>query len=205
MKNLYVLIQQYFTLKKDSVAIFWKYKYFLCFLLVFLCAGCSWLPGKTKVVQSEPVDRFNTGKIVNATLLKEGGRLLIVPFSAGANVSADEELDSTALRIVQGIVHRLRDNKPYFDILLADNAEDADLFIEGHITKLYEPSFFAYWFLGKKKNIVDVSGRLTTRDTGEVIVIFKKRIKSSKKDDKFTNIGFKIGKNIGDFILSGVD
>lgn len=193
----------------------------LC-VLVFYLTGCSWIkvpswmpfthqktgkvPEKKEAavpVRSLAVDE---GRMISPERLKDGGKILLVPFRAGKNVFVSDDLDKIAFRMMQGVSTALKDNKPFFDILINLDESQPDFLIDGYFTVKKESSdFMAKWFFKKKKYVLGVEGKLMDTDTREVIAIFKETMTSSSPDEDFVFLGFRIGQNIGDFIRTSLN
>ena len=193
---------------------------FLCFLI-----GCAWFKTNSSSSQGASLDGA-TGKIVLAERLKKGGRLLVVPFSAGVGIEANEQCEKISLAIVRGIVDvfeennvglrqtTLKDNTDTsnlgqhdggrFEILFSEDSRKADLIIEGHITDLRQPSQFQKWVLRKKTMRLSVEGRMVDRTTGEMILAFNDTQQSKNSKKSYQELGYLIGKDIGHFIVSGI-
>ena len=170
---------------------------------IFLVSGCSWLNFQ-KTIPEEKVGFVPIGKIINLQRLKKGGKLLIIPFKAGEKVELNEQLDKAALRIVKGIAEALmeQDNSG-FKILLANNADEADIVIKGFVREFKETSKIRKWFLRKKKISLGVEGKMIDFKTQEIICVFKDRQETTKKEEDHNSLGLVIGCGIGQFILSG--
>ena len=151
---------------------------------------------------------INKGRIVDAKALQQKQKLAIMPFKAGANVEASDELDRVALMIIKGISDaflRSQDgNHGHFQILTAENFSEADLIVRGHITDLISPSKIRRLLPLKAKKTLGVAGKILKSETGEVVLIFNDREASDDTQDDYSQIGYRIGKNIGEFILSGL-
>jgi len=170
-------------------------------LVLATCVGCAWLSPK----RESPVKTsgfIKVEKVINVDQLKEGGNLLIVPFRAGAGVEANEELDRIALMFVKGITDELKDNRPYFKILLADEADKAQVVIRGHVIELKRGSNFKKWFGGQRKISLTVKGKMINERTGEAILIFTDKRDTENKDETHSHLGYLIGQGIGRFIVS---
>lgn len=197
----------------------------LCVMSFFVLSGCANLQipflGKSsnqaKIPDQsdshekevlEPNEYVDKGRIVNAQRLKEGKNLAIIPFKAGVDVEANEELDKTALMIVKGISDAFAEDHTgkhaYFNILTAENSSEANLIAKGHIVKMTRLSKIRRWISFNRKKILSVSGKITDIKTGETVLIFTDHAESNVKSEEYRELGYRIGKNIGRFILSGV-
>lgn len=190
-------------------------------LLVYL-TGCGWIktpswmpftqnktrefPDKKEIVAVPETIPVTEGRMITPEKLKGGGKILLVPFRAGNNVSASKELDKIAFRMMQGISVALKDNKPFFDILINLDQSQPDFLIDGYFTVKKESSnFLVKWFFKKKKYVLGVEGKLMDANTREVIAIFSDTMTSSSPSEDFVFLGFRIGQNIGDFIRTSLN
>ncbi len=188
-----------------------SFRFAAFFLGLFLLSGCAWLglsrnvvgdkniPGETSVADSF----VKTGKVIDVERLKKGGKVLVVPFSAGVNVTADERSDKIALMIVKGIADELKEGR--FQILSDENAQEADLIITGHVTGAARPSKWSWWFFKRSQNTVSVEGRMADAASGAAVLVFTHSARASAREKDHAQLGYDIGKDIGRFIGSAAD
>jgi len=175
-------------------------------LIVIAISGCSFFQKKELDVAAEEVAYVNSGKVIEQAVLKKGGKLLIVPFSAGVNVAATNEMDKVALGIVKGIYDVVGGGKSSFEILNVDNASEAEVVIKGHITQMVAPKKgFTKWFkMGKKKKVLAAEGKMIAKDTGQIVLVFSHSRETKIKDQSLVDLGVLLGQDIGKFILSEI-
>ena len=174
----------------------------LTVLLLVLGCGCVWLKHHNQTAISSEANSFvQNGKVLDADRLKAGGKLLLVPFKAGEDVMATAELDRLALMIVKGISEKLQGSGAPFEILFAQNAEKAELILEGHFTKIRNSSRIRKWMLMDKGKSLAVSGKMVDRKTGKTILVFTDSKQNQEKKKTFSDLGRDIGYDIGDYIL----
>lgn len=184
------------------------------FVILVFIPGCAWLGLSRNVVGNENVseetasaasaDPFvKTGKIVDAERLKKGGKVLVVPFPAGANVAADERSDKIALMIVSGIADELKGS--HFQILNEADAHEAELIITGHVTGTGKPSQWSRRLLQTSQNAVSVEGRMVDAASKSTVLVFTHSARSSARKKDHARLGYDIGKDIGRFIGSAAD
>ena len=189
-----------------------------CLVLLFLTIGCSHIaflgksprPSKNTIGPSklkQPLESNNfveKGQIIDVPRLQQGTNIAIIPFKAGVGVEANEELDKIALMIVKGVADVFADDQESrFNILTAENSQEADFIIQGHITGVKGPSRVSRWILFKGQKTLDVDGKMVDAQTGETIAVFADKTETKEADYK--ELGYRIGKNIGLFIVSGVE
>ncbi len=178
------------------------------FGILFFLSGCAWLGLSKNVVVNEKVPEetavdngfIKTGKILDAGRLKKGGKLLVVPFSPGANVAANEQSDKIALMIVKGMADELK--KTQFQVMNDANAHEADLIVMGHITATEGPSKWDRWLLKSSQNTVSIDGRMVDAASNATIFIFTHNAQASARQEDQAQLGYEIGKDIGRFIAS---
>lgn len=168
-------------------------------LFLCLCLGCASAKIKERP-QRGPLTSF---KIFNEAGLQKGGRLLIAPFKAGVNVEANEELNKIALMIIKGITEAIKEqNENNFEILSYAQAQEAQLVIEGHITKLTRPSRINKMGLGHKKISLGIEGDMVNLQTGEKVLIFSGLEERDRKGITHRDIAYSIGRSIGQRIAA---
>ncbi len=183
-------------------------------IIFVLCslAGCAWFEGagrggvKIGQEQSAGTSRgtpfIRDGKILDGQRVRAGGKLLIVPFTAGVGVAADVMLDKIALMIVKGIADVLKDEASLFEVLVSENAQEADFVIRGHVTEMSNASRLRRWIPGNKKISLSVEGRMSDAGSRETLLVFTHGIKAPSDQEDYQQLGYRIGKDIGQFLIS---
>lgn len=175
---------------------------------LILCSGCAWLgffhhgavEERSARETSTAASFVKMGKGIDVGRLRKGGKLLIVPFSAGANVVANERSDKIAMMIVKGVADELKGSR--FQILNDENAREADLIITGHVTGTGKPSQWSRWLLQASRNIVTVEGSMVDAASKSTVLVFTHSARSSAREKDHTRLGYDIGKDIGRYIRS---
>ncbi len=161
--------------------------------------GCAGLKAKEPRIQET---KFFF-KVLQSERILKGGKLLIVPFTAGVNIEANEELKKVALMIVKGITEAIQEkNESRFELLFFEEAGQAQLVIEGHITKLTSPSRISQMGLGDKKISLGVEGDMVDLETGEKILIFNDERKADRKTSTYQDLAYGIGRSIGNALMA---
>ena len=149
------------------------------------------------------------GRIVNRARLQQRQNVIIIPFHAGVNVEATDDLDRIALMMIKGITDTFGADQTgkhdHFHILTADSQEPDNLVLKGYFTDLSGPSTLKRLLPLTNKQSLGVSGKLMDAKSGEVLVIFTDAVTTDDKNDDTMKLGYQIGINIGRFLLSGVD
>ena len=175
---------------------------FLITGLTGLC-GCSFFRRKV-TVESPPNPFVQSGKIVNTKKLSKGGKLLIIPFSPGEDVAATSDMEKVAVMIVKGISETIMESDCPLEILVAHNADTAQMIISGRVVKMSSTKGMKKWMLNKRQRSLGVEGKLIDKKTNQVIMYFSHERETSDSEESFEDIGLMIGKDIGKFILSGM-
>ena len=172
-------------------------------LVLFLVVvyGCSYI-GKKNNIENKPGKFVKTGSIIDSQRIKEGGKLLIIPFKVGENVELNDKIDKVSLRIVKGIADALIEGDSKFEILLAHNADEADVIIKGFITDFGIVSKWKDLLPGKKQISLSIEGKMIDMKTQRTICVFQDSRETSEKEENHNYLGLTIGHNIGQFILS---
>ncbi|MCA9403018.1 MAG: hypothetical protein KC897_04495 [Candidatus Omnitrophica bacterium] len=192
-----------------------------CVFLAVILTGCGglkvpkWVPftGSKQPVEPQPVPPVaiqlpvRDGRMIAPKRLAKGGRVMLVPFRAGEHVIASQELDKIAFRMMQGIAIPLRDNRPYFEIVInSEEGADPDFLIDGYFTRKRESAdILSRWFFLRKKRILSVEGKLMDARTREVLATFEDGLVTQDADQDFLQLGFDIGRNIGEFINENIN
>ena len=134
-----------------------------------------------------------------------GGRLLIIPFNPGVQVTADDEFDKTSLMMVKGISQTLQQSSSSpFTILMADNADQANLFLKGHVVKMETKSTWGKWMSKQKHKMMAVDGKLIDQITGQDILAFHHSKEASTPAESWNDLALAVGEDIGNFILNSL-
>ncbi len=181
-------------------------------VLIFIIASMSscgwWIFGKTEEPAAvreapPPIIRHQpqiSGRIVDRQRLQQGGKLVIVPFTAGSDVPAGEETDRLALRLIEGMAEGLQE-QDLFQLVFDREAERADLLIKGRIAEHRAPGLISRWLLRKKGKYLTISGQMLDPEDRELIMTFHYRRKS--KDKNFEALAAEMGRDLARFLTAG--
>lgn len=189
---------------------------------LFLVIGCAHVPfaGKSSqpptaavkngVHEGRPFESsgfVEKGRIVDGQRLQSGRNVVVIPFKAGVGVEATEALDKIALMIVKGISDAFASEGGghHLQLLTVEDSQKADMIIQGHVTAMEHPSKIGRWILFKDTKKLGVEGKMTDAQTGEVILSFSDHAVSGAQREDHTQLGYRIGKNIGRFISAGME
>src|SRR3989338_3960323 len=145
------------------------------------------------------------GKIIDADSLGQGGKVLIVPFTAGAGIEAGEQLDKIALMTVKGMADMLKGDVPGFEILDNANASQARFIVKGRVVEMKSGSRFTRFILKTAKISLGVEGRMIDAKTQRTVLVFTHRLQARRGEKDRRQLGYQIGQDIGRFILSALE
>lgn len=165
---------------------------------IFLGAGCAWFSS------SKPSSELIHGKIVDRERLKQGGKLLVIPFKAGEGVEASEELDQISFAIAAGLVDTFKKGADIFEIIADGHTEKPELVLKGYITEMDQPHKIKKWVLQRKTIGLGVECKLIEPATGKTLFVFEGRKDSSLRQNSFKDLGVLLAQDIGRFILDTV-
>src|SRR3989338_8212224 len=168
--------------------------------------GCSWSRHPTEVLSAESVPIVDDGKVIDLSRLRPGRSVVILPFNAGTQVEASDELDKIALMLVKGAAETFQENPAALKVLFPGEKSQADLFLQGHVTRLTKKSAGAKRWLGRASApSLTVEGDLVERKTGKVVLHFVHGKKAQDKGEDHRALGWEIGKDIARFIISEIN
>jgi hypothetical protein len=181
-------------------------KNFLLLLSLALLSqgGCSFFKAKSST-PDVPASYVDSSQVIQRSLLQKGGKLLVEPFLAGENVYASEQVDRLALKLVQGLAKEFEESPGAFQVLSADDADKADLIMQGYFTQLLSPQPKMFGLFGNKKYVLAINGEIINPQNGELILKFthQKEIPSGATGD-LEILSLAIGQDVGKFLLSSV-
>jgi hypothetical protein len=134
-------------------------------ILICTTSGCFWPFTSQKRVESVPaVSDGVSVEVLDAALLKKGGKLYFMPFSAGADAEAGDTLDRVALMMVKGVSDALSEGGSGFVLVDGQDAANADVVIRGHIEQFKLQGTF------KKTVLIKVRGDVRAVRENENII-----------------------------------
>jgi hypothetical protein len=194
-------------------------KFFLCILILSVfCGGCSWFSSKkasrrvnpddlvVKLDEKKKIDvndALENGTVMDHDQLKHGGNVIVIPFSPGSNIEANDEFDKVTLRIIRGIADEFESEKSPFTFISSDGDGQADFLIEGRVIELQKPTMMKTMTLQHNRYRLAVQGKLINRDTEKPVLVFTDTAESKSKKETLEILGTKIGHHIGRYITSG--
>lgn len=171
----------------------------ICFSTLFLL-GCCTHATTIKTVNPVRPDEI-TGKMIDPVRLKAGGKILVVPFTAGENVAQTPELDKTALRLVRGFNQEMQDQSKFI-FLNGDKPQEADLLIKGRIVRATETKKFPKVFTSKYSRVLAIEGEILAAHGGEPVALFSGQIRNQSSGLRLGDLAETLGERLARFILS---
>ncbi|MCA9401837.1 MAG: hypothetical protein KC713_09430 [Candidatus Omnitrophica bacterium] len=173
-----------------------------CVFLLFTSTGCLWMNEEPNtVVKAGPSYDIDRSHVINADIFQRAEKIAVVPFNPGPGIPANEELDRISLMIVKGVAETINQQSSGLEVLVDENVGSAELILEGHITEVTKASLFKKMTLRSQERGVSVKGRLIDRKTGEPILVFTDTKEALEDKELLEDIGERIGRSIGQFIL----
>ena len=128
--------------------------------------------------------------------LGSGGKLLIIPFSAGEGVEASRELDQIALMIVKGIGEELERTQAPFVLVSEKESREADFILEGHISQQNQPGGFHKWMPGGKTLQLGVQLEVKKASSGDRLWEWASQVRSSRGENDWRKLAYLMGQEI---------
>lgn len=155
--------------------------FILCSSLLILGWGCA--AGSAKhSLKKESLEQsesdYSAVVLRPSFLKKEGASLIVMPFTAGVGVEANKELERLSLMIVKGAIDTLNKEGTRFKILFAQEADQADFIIQGHITHRINPEARRGWMFRPQEAVLSVESKMTERKSGNLVLIYSRERKA---------------------------
>ncbi len=177
---------------KDKVFLF-------SIVLIALTAGCAFHRGP-QAFQKANVSPLREARVFHKEKLAKGGNLLVVPFSAGEDVEASDELDHVSLMVVKGISDVLGSGTP-FKVLAAQDVQKADFVIKGRVLQMKENNPFKPWGKKSKHLTLSLEGLILNVENEDIIAKFSQVKDFEGVAVRFEALAYEIGVEIGKFLL----
>ena len=172
-------------------------------ILIVIANGCSLLhhPSAKKFSQSPSIPSIEA-KIIQESPLLRGGKLLIVPFNPGEQVVASREFEKVSLMMVKGIAQVIQQSPSGFTVLMADNANQADVVLKGHVDTMENRSSWKKWMTKTQTKVMTAEGKLVDRVTGQELLSFRHVKNAPASGTTWDDVALALGEDIGNFILT---
>ena len=171
-------------------------------LIVVSIAGCALIPTKKFSHHNKKSPALYSANVMRPALLKEGASVVVVPFTAGTDVEATQDLQRVSLMVLKGIVGTLQNDNIHLKVFSSEDAGKADLVIQGHITRR-ESSVGSSkkWLFHSKAVVLALEARVMERKTGDLVLIFSQEQKADLTQKDELTLAQEMGKDIAAFLL----
>lgn len=177
---------------------------FLGVILAVSFSACSWFShAKNVVTTPNSSESIEKSKVVNASRLKEGGKVAMLAFKAGVGVEATEQLDKTSLEVVKGFSDFLAEHSSPLRFVGADAAEETTFVLSGNFSSIDVVSSLWPWAQTKITISLTIDGKLQDATTKETIAVFNFKRKFFGKKADLYQLGYLLGQDIGQFLVTG--
>ncbi len=174
---------------------------FMIIFIVFL-GGCSHARSSKLLDNSRGNFTSKEARVFEREILAKGGNLLVVPFTAGVGVQANDGLDHVSLMIVKGIADTLSTQGKSFKVLNAQDAQSADIVIKGRIINIETESHFPKpWQKRKNKLTLGVEGSILGVEPEQILAQFSQTKILESRERVFAPLAYDIGVEIGKILL----
>ena len=164
-------------------------------------SGCSWLSkGKTTVGGEKSL--LKSVDWVRASKLKKGSKILILPFSPGKDVAANDDTDRLALKVVKGCAEVVMgDPQEGLIVVSMEEAAETDYILKGRIQRAgILHSGFPVFFRKAHKSI-EVSGSIIDVNDDGLIMEFSHHRQSRKGRISLNELALLLGRDIGNYLI----
>jgi hypothetical protein len=176
----------------------------LILLIILGLNGCAWLsPHRSS--QPEAVISLQSGRIIDKEVLDKGRTVCIIPFSPGVNVEANANVNRSALMIVKGLSEALKERNSNLKVVFGDEAEYADLLITGRITEIKRTPFYKRWLRYPDILHMEIDAKMIDPANDRTVALFQNKKDSHNKQQTLQELGFMLGKDIGNYLAATID
>jgi hypothetical protein len=147
----------------------WKGE-FIAGAILLTCSGCLWPFGANKPVVSGSVPAPAISvEVLQPKILANGGKLVFIPFTAGADAEAGRPLDRLSLMIVKGASEALRGGSSLIQMIDQGDPNAADMVLDGHIEEFRSAKGGNLVGMGKRPGVVVIKAEVRARHTNAVL------------------------------------
>lgn len=140
-------------------------------------------------------------KIQDADRLRQGGKVVILLFIPGPGIEATPEVENISLMAVKGLTESLERSDTPFTFFSPSEKPDADLVVEGYISRFDKPRGLKKLVLRKRTASLEITGKMRTKPQARSVLHFSYLKKAgAPKDRDYSSWGYEIGKALGDEI-----
>ena len=161
-------------------------------------AGCQFLPRPG--VQAPRQTDFLQAKVYNRTLWRRGGTIKVIPFSAGEDVVADQELERLSLVIIQQLFADINDSTSAWLVVTAEDPKQENFVLEGRfVRKGFQRRF--YRWLWRRDPVLAVDVRLISLEEQQPVIHIWGDIKGTSFEEDHRDLAQRMGARISEYIV----
>lgn len=175
-----------------------KWSYLPLVLFVSL-AGCAWFSGSPDKTSFASDDVYSSHAQIN---LPRGAKLVIIPFTAGAGVVENDELENVSFIMLNGITDAVSASAGALQVVDPEMAKQADYLIEGHITDIgHSESGLLPWIGAGKPSYLGVEILVEEAKTGNVLMQFTNREDAKDGSVDVRQLALKLGREFAQWLV----
>jgi hypothetical protein len=179
-----------------------KLKYILISGAILLTSsGCLWPFGsnRSSVSGSVPAPAILV-EILQPKILANGGKLVFIPFTAGADAEAGQQMDRLSLMIVKGASDAFQEGPSSIQVIDQGDPDAADMILEGHIEEFRSVRSRKPIGLGKIPGVVVIKAEVRARHTNEVLALISSR-REFRDNRKVESLALDVGRQIAEQLI----
>jgi hypothetical protein len=167
--------------------------------ILVLCSGCLW-PFNSK----KPSSNSNHPSAISIDLVKpeqfvKSGKLVFIPFTAGADAEAGQSLDRLSLMILKGASEAFQGGSSSIQMIDQGDPDAADMVLDGHITEYRSPRR-KFTGIGKEPGVLAFEAELRGRRSDEVLARISGR-REFLDNKKVEALAYDIGSAIAEQLI----
>lgn len=166
---------------------------FCCLLLI----SCAHKP--VQKISVEPLTSA-TGTILNASILAKGGKLALMPFRAGPQAEANDELDRLSMAVLRGIKDSLDEQNTALHVITDESQGQPQMVLQGYVQEYSKTGHFSRIMRRSHRDRIVLEGEIWLEASGERLLNFSLQRAFDSKKNKPMDVAYAMGKSIGDFI-----
>lgn len=129
-----------------------------------------------------------------------GGNLALMPFRAGPQAEANDELDRLSMAILRGIKDTLDEHHSVLHVITNESQGQPQMVLQGYIQEYSKVGRLSRLMMRPYRNRIIVVGEIWLAVGGQRLLNFSAQRDFNPKKDKPGDVAYAIGQAIGDFI-----
>lgn len=177
-----------------------KFLFLTVVIVLFTSPGCSQHRLKPSAY-GQAENPLKESRVFKPEKFATGGKLLVVPFSAGAGVAANDDLERVSLMIVKGIADALQEQGSRFTLVSSEGAPEADVVIKGRIVAMATKTGITKpWGKKPRRVTLSIEGSVLGVEEEDILAKFSQSKEFQGPDVRFEALAYEIGVEIGKFL-----